>query len=127
MTSSRFIFNEWCIKDALINTGEFSAGEFTSGEFDEGGFSVGEFDEGGFSAGSSPSTVFSYLGKRLHQKAKFRLKTYDVTDWITHNYNTHISQYLTKQRQSFNEIWSVRIQHEKYFSAKIMQKMMQGD
>ena len=48
MTSPHFIFNEWCIKNALINKGDFSsreysAGEFTTGEFDEGQFSAEEF------------------------------------------------------------------------------------
>ena len=46
MTSSRFIFNEQCIKNELINTREFSAGNFSSGEF-----TTWEFDEGEFSAG----------------------------------------------------------------------------
>ena len=32
MASSRFIFNEWCIKNALINTREFSSGEYSAGE-----------------------------------------------------------------------------------------------
>ena len=29
---------------------------------------------------------------------KVNFKTYDVTIWITNNYNTHIAQYLTKWR-----------------------------
>ena len=33
-------------------------------------------------------------------------KIYDVTTWLTNNYNTHIVQYLTKLKQSDNEIWS---------------------
>ena len=46
------------------------------------------------------------------------LKFYDVTAWLTNNCNTH-----TKQRQSDNEIWSIdRMQHEKYFSWKMMHK-----
>ena len=36
-------------------------------------------------------------------------KIYDVTDWTTNNYNTHIAQYLKKQKQQDNEIWSVNI------------------
>ena len=32
---------------------------------------------------------------------------YDVTDWLTNSSNTHIAQYLEKQRRSDNEIWSV--------------------
>ena len=38
-------------------------------------------------------------------KAKVNFKIYDVTDWTTNNYNTHIAQYLKKQSQSDNEIW----------------------
>ena len=42
-------------------------------------------------------------------------KIYDTVNWITNNYNTHIAQYLKKERQSRNEIWSVnRIKCEKY-------------
>ena len=64
MTSSRFIFNECCIKNALINTGEFSveefsSGEYSAGEFDEGEFSVGEFYEGEFSVGEFSAEEFS--------------------------------------------------------------------
>ena len=33
-------------------------------------------------------------------------KIYDVTDWTASNHNTHIAQYLTKLRESDNEIWS---------------------
>ena len=71
MTSSRFIFKEWCIKHALINTGEFSTGEsflgeysagkFPREEFDEGGFPTGEFEKGDFSRESSPSTIKDIL------------------------------------------------------------------
>ena len=40
------------------------------------------------------------------------------------NCNTHIAQYLKKQRQLDNEIWSVSgIQHEKYFSLKLTHRM----
>ena len=51
MASSRFIFKEQCIKNALINVVEFYAGEFPSGEYSTGEFTTGEFDEGEFSAG----------------------------------------------------------------------------
>ena len=34
--------------------------------------------------------------KRLDQKDKVNFKIYDVTTWLTKNYNTHIAQYLTK-------------------------------
>ena len=33
-------------------------------------------------------------------------KIYDVTDWQTNNYNTHIAQNLKKKKQPDNEIWS---------------------
>ena len=33
-------------------------------------------------------------------------KIYDVTDWTTNIYNTHIAQYLKKYRRPDNEIWS---------------------
>ena len=34
-------------------------------------------------------------------------KINNITTWLTNNQNTHIAQYLTKQRQSDNDIWSV--------------------
>ena len=34
--------------------------------------------------------------KRLDQKDKVNFKIFDVTTWLTNNYNTHIAQYLTK-------------------------------
>ena len=56
MINSHFIFNEWCMKNELINTGvfsvgEYSAGKFMTGEFDEGEFSARDFDEGGIFRG----------------------------------------------------------------------------
>ena len=39
---------------------------------------------------------FGYEGKRIAQKAKVNFIIYDVTDWATSNYNTHIAQYLKK-------------------------------
>ena len=71
--------------------------------------------------------------KRLNQKVKVNFKIHDVTTWFTNNCNTHIAQYFTKQGQQVNEIWSVnrkilrKNQQDKYFSSKIMEKMMQGD
>ena len=46
------------------------------------------------------------------------LKIYDVTNWLTNNYNTHIVQYLTKKWQPDNEIWSVGRICNKYFFLK---------
>ena len=37
-----------------------------------------------------------HLGKRLDKKGKVNFKIYDVTDWITNNYNTYIDQYPKK-------------------------------
>ena len=37
-------------------------------------------------------------------------------DWQTNNYSTHIAQYLKKQSQLDNEIWSVNRIYQKYFS-----------
>ena len=42
------------------------------------------------------SWLFGYEGKRIAQKAKVNFIIYDVTDWATSNYNTHIAQYLKK-------------------------------
>ena len=38
------------------------------------------------------SWLFGYVGKWLVGKVNFKM--YDVADWITDNWNTHISQYL---------------------------------
>ena len=42
------------------------------------------------------SWFFGHAGKRKDKKAKVKFKIYDVTDWITNNYNIHIAQYLKK-------------------------------
>ena len=47
------------------------------------------------------------MQKWLDEKDKLNFKIYDVTTWLTNNYNAHIAQYLTKERQPDNEIWSV--------------------
>ena len=71
ITSLYLFFNEWYIKNTLINTGEFFAGEFSSGNirrgdltrgnflrgsFTRGDFLWGNFPRGNFPRGSSPST-----------------------------------------------------------------------
>ena len=38
---------------------------------------------------------------------KVNFKIHDVTTWLTVNCNTHIAQYLMKQRQLDNETWSI--------------------
>ena len=50
---------------------------------------------------------FLVVEKRLDKKAMANFKIYDVADWTTDNYNTHVTQYLKTQRQSGNAIWSV--------------------
>ena len=46
--------------------------------------------------------------RRLDRKDKVNFKCYDVTVWLKNTYcNTHIVQYLKKQRQSDDEIWLV--------------------
>ena len=57
---------------------------------------------------------FDHIGRRFDKKDKTNFKIYDVTNWITKNFNKHIVKYLKKLRQSGNEVWSVnRIQREK--------------
>ena len=41
------------------------------------------------------SWLFGHGEKRLYQKDKVNFKIYDVTAWLTNNYNTHIAQYIT--------------------------------
>ena len=53
------------------------------------------------------SWLFGHLEKCLDQKDKAKFKTYNVTNLLKNNNNTHIDQYLKKERQSANEIWSV--------------------
>ena len=40
------------------------------------------------------SWLFGFAEKQLDKKDKVIFKIYDVTDWTTNNYNTHITQYL---------------------------------
>ena len=54
------------------------------------------------------SWLFAHVEKRLGYKGKVYFKNYDVKTWETNNCNTNIIQYLEKQRQSDNEIWSVK-------------------
>ena len=53
------------------------------------------------------SRLFAYAEKRLDKKAKVNFRIYGLTDWTTNGCNTRITQYLKKERQSGNEIWSV--------------------
>ena len=36
---------------------------------------------------------FGYVGKQLYKKAMVNFKIYDITNWETNNYNTHIAQH----------------------------------
>ena len=42
------------------------------------------------------SDFFGHAGKRLDKKVKGNIKIYDVINWETSNYNTHITQYFKK-------------------------------
>ena len=55
----------------------------------------------------SLSRFFGCVKKQLHKKAMVNFKIYDVTDWTARNYKAHIAQYLMKERQADNEMWSV--------------------
>ena len=60
--------------------------------------------------------------------SKVNFKNHDVTTWLINNCNTRIAQQLTKKKQPDNETQSInRMQHEKYFSSKFMQKMRLRD
>ena len=55
----------------------------------------------------SLSGLFGCVEKRLDKEAMVNFKIYDVTGQTARNYKTHIAQYLMKERQADNEIWSV--------------------
>ena len=40
--------------------------------------------------------ILAVQEKGLDWKDRVNFKIHDVTTWLTNNYNTHISQYLTK-------------------------------
>ena len=42
------------------------------------------------------SWLFAYVEKRFDKKAMVNFNIYDVTDWTSNKYNTHIAQYLKK-------------------------------
>ena len=42
------------------------------------------------------SRLFGHVVKRLDKKNKVNFKFYDVTSWLTNNWNTHIAQCLEK-------------------------------
>ena len=53
------------------------------------------------------SWLFGHVAKQLDKKDRLISHFYDVTAWLTNNYNTNIAQYLDKERQSDIDIWSV--------------------
>ena len=40
--------------------------------------------------------ILIFLLRLFDKKAKVNFKFYDITNWETNNYNTHIAQYLKK-------------------------------
>ena len=75
------------------------------------------------------SFVVGHIKKWFDYKAKVNFKIYDVTTQVTNNYNRYNAQYLKKQRQPDNEIWSCNIKYNKtnIFFSKITQKMGEED
>ena len=71
------------------------------------------------------SWLFEHLEKmaiRLRlDEANFKI--HHATTWLTNNYNTYVTQYLTKWRQPDNEIWSVN--RTRYFSSRMTQTISQ--
>ena len=55
------------------------------------------------------SWVFGYVEKRLDEKAMGLCQNLWRHRLDKNNYNTHIAQYLKKQRQSDNEIFSINM------------------
>ena len=54
------------------------------------------------------SWLFGHVEKMAWLERKgFNCKIYDVTNWLKNNYNAHIAQYLTKQRQPDYETWVI--------------------
>ena len=47
-----------------------------------------------------------FIEKRPGKKSMVNFKIYDITEWTTNNYNTHIVHYLKKQWKADNDIWS---------------------
>ena len=50
------------------------------------------------------SRHFSYVEKRLDEKAMINFKIYDVRDSTSNSYNLHIGQYLKKYRQPVSDL-----------------------
>ena len=79
------------------------------------------------------------MGKRLDKKAKvkvkvkvkvkakvkLRLRFYDVTTWLTNNYNTDIAQ-ISRSKNNQTIKFNQLIKRKKNFSSKITQKIGSG-
>ena len=52
-------------------------------------------------------TFWSCIKNCLNRNIKVNFKIHDFTTWLTNICKTHIVQYLTKQKQPGNEIWSI--------------------
>ena len=66
--------------------------------------------------------LFGHVKKRSDQKDKINFKIYNVTIWLTNNYNAHIpniSQSKANERTSFGQF--IEYSKEKNYSSKIMQ------
>ena len=51
------------------------------------------------------SGLFGHAGKATRLESNVNLEVHDFTPWFRNNFN--IVQYLTKQKQSDNEIWFI--------------------
>ena len=48
------------------------------------------------------SWLFAYVENRFDKKALVNFKIHDITGWTTNSYNTHITEYVKRSRQSGN-------------------------
>ena len=71
------------------------------------------------------SWLFGRVGKRLDKKAKVKVKFYDVTTWLTNNYNTDIAQ-ISRSKNNQTIKFNQLIKRKKNFSSKITQKIGSG-
>ena len=74
--------------------------------------------------------LFGYIEKRLNEKGMVSFKAYDVTDWTANSCNTHIAQYLKKERQPWNLVSHKNITLEIFFLKNriegVVQKLVPG-
>ena len=57
------------------------------------------------------SDFFSDVGKQLDKKAKVNFKIYNFPNWETNNYNTHVAQYLKKDKSNSGQIIEYNIRN----------------